>query len=289
MLSKTKLFLLLLFFINESLFARSDVRGCIRREKFEADLEQYSKSDICKQKSITMVDRISKQHAYLYIKIPKLSSDYLEYSPELKRRERAIPILIDLDGMILNPIKEDAESYEVSSKFKEKIILENEEIKNRSCLSMALGTEYLFPIIAKEGELIVVLFYNYTEVAKYESYQDMQKGMLIKTVSENYFDQFANRSLRTHLKFEPNKIYKIQIEVDPTPSKSIYKGTYTSYAFRKSLIDKILEKPVEMVKGFEIDLIEMPDDTKFDFDGKDDKDKTIDQVRKEFIFYDKEK
>ena len=46
--------------------------------------------------------------------------------------------------------------------------------------------------------------------------------------------------------------------------------------------------PEKTVPGFTITLKELPPNTKFAFDGKDDVGKTYEQVKKEFILYDKD-
>jgi hypothetical protein len=119
---------------------------------------KISEVENCEKRSKLIADRISEKHAFLYVKIPKLSDEYLEYKnvswslyEESKRRERAIPVYIELhdssinlanfNDKLLNPRKEDIEKYQVSSKIKERIISENSEITSKNCVLMALGSQ----------------------------------------------------------------------------------------------------------------------------------------------------
>ncbi len=238
------------------------------------------------EKSRTIAERLQDKHAFLYIKIPDLGNEYLEYANEDlefnlepdRRKEKTLPIYIEVGGNLLNPRKEDFTNYKVSSKIKEQIILENITITRRNCAFLALGSEYLFPVQSGPGTLSVILYFNYSQdVAMY--YKFRSNTYLSQKVPENYFDQFIHRGLLTEVNFMPGKIYQIEIAINPNsaiPRKS-YNAT-SIYVFER----------METVPGFTIILKELPPNTKFAFDGKDDVGKTYEQVKKEFILYDKD-
>jgi len=249
---------------------------------------KISEVENCEKRSKLIADRISEKHAFLYVKIPKLSDEYLEYKnvswslyEESKRRERAIPVYIELhdssinlanfNDKLLNPRKEDIEKYQVSSKIKERIISENSEITSKNCVLMALGSEYLFPIPAEKGKLTVIFYLDYArDIINYRKSHGSGK--------EEYFDQFIHRGLSTDVDFHSGRIYQIEIKINPMSvlPRGSYNGWISLYNIENT------------VPGFTITLQELPPNTKFAFDGKDDVGKTYEQVKKEFTLYDKD-
>ncbi|MBP9888944.1 MAG: hypothetical protein KBF93_21800 [Leptospiraceae bacterium] len=233
-----------------------------------------------------------------------MDDDYLKYDLERKahrRRDRDIPIYIEFNGSLVNPRKQDFMNYEVSSIIKEKLILENSSIALKNCLYMALGSEYLIPIPAKRGLFSVILYLDVLQLSGFyrENYYLLESRELVQDLSKDYrlkkikhldyfpsesiektlFDEFIHRSLQTEFTFEQGKTYQLEIESNPYSSLPIgsYTESYKSKFFRE-----------ETVPGFTITLKELPPNTKFAFDGKDDVGKTYEQVKKEFILYDKD-
>ena len=285
-ISRNKSIALLLFlFSYNNLYAGVD-STCRSYDKYENSRQSLSteyKKDICNQRSKSMTQLIQEKHSFLYLKIPDLGDEYLEYRNEEleynlepdRRKERALPIYIQWNGTLINPLKEDVAKYKVSSKLKEQIILENTTITRRNCTFMALGSEYLFPVPTKEGILTVILYFDYSrDVATYNFLRSLDSHNAPRV----YFEQFIHRGLQTQVNFKPGRIYQIEIAVNPNsalPRKSY--NAFLSTAF----------EVMETVPGFIITLKELPANTKFAFDGKDDIGKTYEQVKKEFILYDK--
>jgi hypothetical protein len=288
LISRNKSIALLLFLFGYSnLFAVSVMTSatCQAQQRLTREIETARELDICKNRTRTFEERLKDKYAFLYLKMPELGDEYLDYdidySPEGKsRKERALPIYIELTGgaVLLNPPKEDREKYKVSSKIKERIISENSSITRRNCTFMALGSEYLFPVPAREGILSVKLYFDYTRDEA--RYSELKKNPFYKNrIPDKYFDQFVHRGLQTSVSFESGKIYQLEILIDP--NSSIPRGSYNATAHTP------FEWKQETVRGFTITLKELPPNTKFAFDGKDDIGKTYEQVKKEFILYDK--
>jgi hypothetical protein len=283
--SRNKSIALLLFLFGyNNLFALGGTDGgCRLEERIRRDILSERQLDICEQRSVPVNERASKKHAFLYLKMPQLSDEYLEYNngdlkytfETDKRKERSIPVRIEFDYMLLNPRKEDWQLYTVSSRIKEQIISENALIKRRSCLFMALGSEYLLPIPAKQGTLSVIIYFDYTtDVAQYKAFREL----IHYRVPENYFDQFIHRSLYTEVNFKKGKIYQLELAINP--NSALPRGSYNATTLNTF-------ETMNTVPGFTITLKELPPNTKFAFDGKDDVGKTYEQVKKEFILYDK--
>jgi len=257
-----------------------------RRDKLRRDIVSAHKIKICNERSQGIAERRIDKHTYLYLRIPKLGDEYLEYGNEDleynlepdKRKERAIPIYIELNNeTILNPRKEDREKYEVSSKIKEQIIAENSTITRKSCTFMALGSEYLFPIPAKKGLLSIILYFDYSK--DFANFNEFKKDKFMTHYPENYFEQFIHRGLQTEVDFKEGRIYQIEIALNP--NSALPRGSYNATSFKPF-------QTMNTVPGFTITLKELPPNTKFAFDGKDDIGKTYEQVKKEFILYDHE-
>jgi len=288
-LTKTQIFILLLLLFNESLFPYAS-GTCRSTGNFSRELKSAYDLEKCIERSKTIEERLKNKHSYLYLKIPALTDEYLEYNLEpyrrseidlaaYRRKEKILPIYIELNGQLLNPRKEDVSRYMVSSKIKEKIISENSSNTRKSCLFMAHGSEYLFPIASGQGQFTVILYLDYYEdIAKYKSAQLDSVGKLIEAGA--FFDQFIHRGLQAQLNFEPDKIY--QLEIVTNPLSALLVGSYDANFWGSGLNDKTT------VPGFTITLKELPPNTKFAFDGKDDVGKTYEQVKKEFILYDKD-
>ncbi|HRG76337.1 MAG TPA: hypothetical protein PLX69_17395 [Leptospiraceae bacterium] len=253
----------------------------------------------CDQRSKLITERIKEKHAYLYLKIPALSDEYLEYDLDLKkhkRRDRSLPIYIEFNGNLVNPLKADAKQYSVSSKIKEKLISENTSITVKNCLFMALGSEYLIPIPAGEGLLSVIFYFNVPEISVFymNNYKNLESTDIVQDLRKDYrirhfshdsflpiklFDQFIDRGLQTEVNFKTGKIYQLEVKINSNsnlPRKSY--NAASTYIF----------ETMNTVPGFTITLKELPPNTKFAFDGKDDVGKTYEQVKKEFILYDKD-
>ncbi|HNC00202.1 MAG TPA: hypothetical protein PLS71_18300, partial [Leptospiraceae bacterium] len=137
-------------------------------------------------------------------------------------------------------------------------------------------SEYLFPIAAKEGLLTVILYFDYTEDEVMYYTRKRNKNLEYK-VPKLYFDQFIHRGLQVYVNFNPGKIYQIEIAINP--NSALPRGSYNATS-----LDTL--ETMNTVPGFTITLKELPPNTKFAFDGKDDVGKTYEQVKKEFILYD---
>ena len=184
-----------------------------------------------------------------------------------------------MNGQLLNPLKENVAQYNVSSKIKEQIIFENYINTERSCLFMAHGSEYLFPVPSEKGELQVILYPDsYKDFAQYKALVNNPVGRL--TVENTLFEQFIHRGLQMEVNFKPKKVYQIIIELNP-PNSALPRGSYNATTLNTF-------ETMNTVPGFTITLKELPPNTKFAFDGKDDVGKTYEQVKKEFILYDKD-
>ncbi len=278
---------LIFFFAYSNLFAFASGTNvtCRSQERVRQNIVTGQKIVVCKERSQTIEERIKGKHAFLYLKIPKLGDEYLDYDNEdmefnlesVQRKERALPVYIEFNGApVLNPRKADRQRYEVSSKIKEQIISENPSITRRNCTFMALGSEYLFPIPAKQGVLSVMLYFNYSkDVVQYREFRSQKSYR----VPERYFDQFIHRGLQDQVNFEPGKFYELEININP--NTAIPRGSYNATS-----LDSF--ETMNTVPGFTITLKELPPNTKFAFDGKDDVGKTYEQVKKEFILYDKD-
>ncbi len=280
------------------LFAYSNLFGytpgattaaCNSQQRLTRDINTAHESNICKNRARSYDERLKGDHAFLYIKIPDLGDEYLDYRNEdieygldvQPRKERALPIYIELTGgaLLLNPLKEDREKYQVSSKIKEKLISENTSIARKNCTFMALGSEYLFPIPAREGILSVMLYFDYAnDVAKYSEYQ--KQPFYKNRIPAKYFDQFIHRGLQTPVKFESGKIYQLEININQ--NSALPRGSYNATSLDSS-------ESMNTVPGFTITLKELPANTKFAFDGKDDIGKIYEDVKKEFVTYQERK
>jgi hypothetical protein len=281
---KNKAIALLLFlFSYNNLYAISTSALCRSQERLRKDIASAHRNKICEKEKDDFREKPTSKNAFIYLSVPRLGDEYLEYGNEdinyglevSERKERAIPINIEFNSVtMLNPRKEDREKYMVSSKIKERIIFENASIARRNCTFMALGSEYLFPVPAKEGILSVILYFDYSkDVAPYNEFRRHPAY----SGSENYFDQFIHRSLYTEVNFKPGRIYQIEIAINP--NSALPRGSYNATT-RNTF------ETMNTVPGFTITLKELPANTKFAFDGKDDVGKTYEQVKKEFILYD---
>ncbi len=283
-LYNSKALSLLLFLLTcDNLFAFNEVVSmCQLQQRIDTAIARENQKEICKESSEKIAELLKSNNAYIYLKIPELGEEYLDYkyrdsdydSGNGKRKERAIPINIEFNGHFLNPRKEDKTKYLVSSRIKERIISENNFITRRNCTFMALGSEYLFPVPAEEGVLSVILYFDYIKDLVYYSEFRSSKAW---SGPEKYFDQFIHRGLTTEVNFKPEKFYQIEIKTNPT--SALPRGSYNATT-RNTF------ETMHTVPGFTITLKELPPNTKFAFDGKDDVGKTYEQVKKEFILYD---
>ena len=116
------------------------------------------------------------------------------------------------------------------------------------------------------SELRVIIYYDLAlEKEKYEYLKEY--GWY---ASQDEF--YENRSLLLQqFAFEKGKEYELKIEVNP-----------------EVIIPDVDEHIPPNLNGFNLSIQELPPNTKFAFDGKDDIGKTYEQVKKEFILYDKD-
>jgi hypothetical protein len=175
--------------------------------------------------------------------------------------------------LILNPLKQDNLKYEVSSHYKEDIIRDEIEIQGKGCLFMAFGSEYRFPVNdIGFGNLYVHMYFDFTSEymrsTRSHPYNIDTLSYNINTpphiVNQHFSMVYYNFS------FDAGKNYQLII----TPESDY---GYKDFWYNNTRFPH--------VKGFEIDLVEMPDDTKFDFDGKADVGKTLEDVEKEFYVF----
>lgn len=258
---KTIPILVFLFCLNElsaSFLARTG--GCeIRR-----NIIRKNKQDFCANANSFIYLKKSLPLAFLYFKVPILEDSLIKYSfrDTPNRIDKAISILIEFDSTILNPQKQFLHQYQTSSKYKENIIYENERIKKVNCLYFASGSEYRIPIPAQSANVRIIIYYDFG------ADQEVQKNPFQKM---NEF--YLHRSLFiSNFNFEKAKEYELKVEVNPNSK------FYIPYPY-----DINDEKDL---KGFNIFIKELPPNSKFAFDGKDDVGKTYEQVKKEFILYD---
>ncbi len=257
--------LLLLFFVYSDLYASAGYSACIHAQRWEKRIAYLNNQDWCLSEEYW---RNVERHAYLSFKIPDLGKDYFYYPSDisLNRVERSIPILIEFDGKYLNPRKEDSNYYQASSKFKEKIIESNPEKQKRNCLYFASGSQYRVPVPAITSDLRVIIYYDIARDK--EEYEDLKKYDFFNKLDRYY----EHRSLLlSDFTFEKRKEYELKIEVNPD-----------------TVIPYLNEQIPLGLNGFNLSIQELPPNTKFAFDGKDDIGKTYEQVKKEFILYDKD-
>jgi len=279
--------LILFLFSYNNLFAVASGTSalCRSQDRVRQNITLAHRMELCNERSQSIEERLKNKHAFLYLKIPELGNEYLEYGNEdlesnLEtdyRKEKTLPVYIEFNGSpILNPRKADREKYKVSSKIKERIISENTSITRRNCTFMALGSEYLFPVPAKEGILSVMLYFDYSkDVARYREFRSRKSSR----VPDKYFDQFIHRGLQSQVNFDSGKIYQLEIQINQ--NSALPRGSYNATS-----LDTF--ETMNTVPGFTITLKELPPNTQFAFDGKDDVGKTYEQVKKEFILYDHE-
>ncbi len=279
--------LLLFLFGYSNLFGYGGSSACSGRETMGQRVREAHRYEICKEKSQPIRDRLNENHSFLYLKVPELGNEYLEYENEElaenletdRRKEKAIPIYIELDEALLNPKKEDRENYQASSKFKERIISENSTIRRRNCSFFSIGSEYLFAIRSGRGLFSVILYFNYRiDVARSYYLGRRYNTDYAQYIPKVLFDQFIHRSFQKEVNFEAGKIYEIEIKINP--NSGLPRGSYNAQ-------NSTSFETMNTVPGFTITLKELPPNTKFAFDGKDDVGKTYEQVKKEFILYDK--
>lgn len=80
--SKKKSFtilLLLFWYTNLHSFGGNSQR---KLEWYRIQIETSHKVKLCNQKSSTIAERLKQKHSFLYLKIPELSNEYLEYGNE---------------------------------------------------------------------------------------------------------------------------------------------------------------------------------------------------------------
>lgn len=270
-LLRNKALTLLIFlcgFIN--LYAGAGSYACNAVQQRQKRIVAWNKEESCFFYNSYTYMHTSSPHAYLSFKIPKLKEEYYNYPVNVSasRRDRSIPILIEFNSNYLNPRKIDLQYYQASSVFKEKIIETNPAIRKQNCLYFASGSQYRFPVPAMTSELRVIIYYDLgLEKENIRFYKESGYGW--------HFDLnkfYQHRSLLlSDFTFEKGKEYELKIEVNP-----------------EVIIPDVDEHIPPNLNGFNLSIQELPPNTKFAFDGKDDVGKTYEQVKKEFILYDKD-
>jgi|JI10StandDraft_1071094.scaffolds.fasta_scaffold04614_3 hypothetical protein len=258
---KTFTILFFLFGLNElsaGLLARTD--GCeIRR-----NIIRWNKHDFCAQANALTYISNSQPLAYLYFKIPKLDDKFIEYAfrKTPQRVDKAIPILIEFNSQLMNQQKQFSQHYQTSSKYKDEMISTNLRIKKVNCLYFASGSEYRLPIPAQASDVRVIVYYDFG------ADQEIKRNLFI-----DVYKYYEHRSLfLSNFNFEKAKEYELKMEVNPKAKFSFF------YPY-----DVNGEKDLN---GFNISIQELPPNTKFAFDGKDDVGKTHEDIKKEFILHD---
>jgi len=142
---------------------------------------------------------------------------------------------------------------------------------------MAMDSEYVFPIPANKGLLSVILYFDYMEDEVMYYTRKRNKNLEYK-VPKLYFDQFIHRGMQAEVDFKSGRIYQLELAINP--NSALPRGSYNATTLNTF-------ETMNTVPGFTITLKELPPNTKFAFDGKDDVGKTYEQVKKEFILYDK--
>lgn len=267
--TKRKSFIfLILVFGHLNLYAGAGYSACIAAQQRQKRIVAWNNEESCFFYNSYTYMHTSSPHAYLSFKIPKLKEEYYNYPVNVSasRRDRSIPILIEFNSNYLNPRKVDLQYYQASSVFKEKIIETNPVIRKQNCLYFASDSQYRFPVPANTSDLRVIIYYDLAlEKEKYEYLKEY--GWY---ASQDEF--YENRSLLLQqFTFEKGKEYELKIEVNP-----------------EVIIPDVDEHIPPNLNGFNLSIQELPPNTKFAFDGKDDIGKTYEQVKKEFILYDKD-
>ena len=269
--NKSIALLLFLFGYNNLFGYASGQAACRTMEERNQRIAHLNKQDWCSINSISNFQNLSQSDTYIYTKIPNLEDAYFNYPYPLDslRKYRAIPILIEFDGKYLNPNKEYLRFYQASSKYKEDLIKTNSAFESNNCLYLASGSEYLFPVPAQTGNIRIIVYYNVVNDKEvYKQIKWFAKQVKYYEYRSLFLQQFT---------FEPKKKYELKIEVN----QEIYLPDLSSIAVTWQ------GKLPPNVNGFNISIQELPPNTKFAFDGKDDIGKTYEQVKKEFILYDK--
>ena len=265
--NKSIVLLLFLFGYNNLFGYASGEAACRSHEAMIRRVNTLNELDRC---SMLALSDFSNPHAYLYFKMPKLDEKYFDYPAgnSLPRRDKSIPILMEFDSRYLNPRKEDFRYYQVSSKYKEELIKTNPTIAQRSCLHFASGSEYKFLVPARTGNIRIIVYYDI--VNDLEVYDRIRFSNQVK--------YYENRSLFIQqFTFEEGKTYELEMNIN----------SKVSLPDLNTIAVSSQGKLPTNVNGFTITLKELPPNTKFAFDGKDDVGKTYEQVKKEFILYDK--
>jgi len=256
---KTFTILSFLFCVNElsaGLLARTD--GC----EIQRNIVRWNRHNFCSQSNTFPYINNSQSLAHLHFKIPRLEDEFFRYSFREKpnRIDRAVPILIEFNSIALNPQKQMLEHYQTSSHYKEKIISTNTRIEKVNCLYFASGSEYRFQIPAQTGDIRIIIYYDFG---------------IDKEIKRNPFinqSYYESRSLiLSQFTFEKEKEYELKIEVNE-------RVKFSNYYYGANAEPRL--------HGFNISIHELPPNTKFAFDGKDDVGKAYEQVKKEFILFD---
>jgi hypothetical protein len=242
-------------------------------------IQKMEKKSGCETMKQLTESRDSGNVSYIYLHVPNLPNNYLEYvfkGKALNQKIRAIPIIFQWNFELLNPKKHYNHTYEVSSHYKENILKDHPEIQESECLFMVLGSQYRFSVNSGEGDIFIGVYYNFNNA--FEDKKFNPSRYVYAPPSHHQVDLISifdgslypkNRFLvRRHFIFSRGQSYELSIT--PTSKENLNSSKFT--------------KGTPPLKGFDISIVEMPDDTKFDFDGKDDVGKTLEDVEKEFYY-----
>ncbi len=276
-ISRNKSIALLLFLFGYGNLFASDGGACRAYLRTIEKVDNLSNLDSCYLKNSYVYRLPDYPHAFLYFKVPDLPVTYFDYPFRLyvSRRDKSIPILIEFNSYFLNPRKKDFEYYEASSRFKEKLIQDNPNIKVDKCLYFASGSEYRFAVPAEKGDLRIIIYFDkIAEELYYKKYYE--NGNYVYTGFQ--MDPYANRQLiMPQFIFKKGKEYELKIEVNKDLQlQNSYSSNFT----------RVRGNIPFNLNGFNISIEELPPNSKFAFDGKDDISKTYEDVKKEFVIYD---
>lgn len=269
--------LLLFLFTYTNIYASGGNDACKQYIRIVKQVNNLNVLDSCYLKNSYVYRLPNYSHAFLYLRVPDLPLAYFDYpfGLYLSRRDKSIPILIEFNSYYLNPQKQDFEYYQASSRYKERLIQDNPKIKVDKCLYFASGSEYRFAVPAEKGDLRIILYFDkIAEELYYKRYYDNGN------YSYNGFqmDPYLHRQLVIpQFSFKKGKEYELKIEIN---QDFLLQNSYSSDFTR------IRGNIPPDLNGFNISIEELPPNTKFAFDGKDDVGKTYEQVKKEFIIYD---
>ncbi len=260
---KNKAIAVLLFLFGyNNLYPFDGGATCRKHEANQKRVAALRQQDVCF--SYASYNR-TDSHAYIYLRMPNLREEYFNYPFDISmsRKDKSLPVLIESNSIYLNPQKKEVPFYQASSKYKEELIQSNPFIEKSNCLYFASGSQYRFPVPVRTVDLRIIIYYDIVNDKEfYKNIRFFDEQVKYYQYRSLFFQNFT---------FEKGKDYELKIEVNPEVT-----------------IPDVDEHIPPNLNGFTITLKELPPNTKFAFDGKDDVGKTYEQVKKEFILYDKD-